>query len=149
MELVNPANSVAFQKKSLYLRKELKPKQLSGNTLRYVLKFHKYEFLLILLTVLSSQIAVCWVNTWKFSAFLVVICYQTFILNLQLALSMNEKLFREKDRVHRIHQIYDLRAAGLPGPRSGILCKEFSPFFKRGWFFGQKYFILCFREKQE
>ena len=58
MELVNPANSVAFQKKSLYLRNELKPKQLSGNTLRYVLKFHKYEFLLILLTVLSSHSSV-------------------------------------------------------------------------------------------
>ena len=67
----------------------------------------------------SVLIAVCWVDTWKFSAFWVVICYQTFILNLQLALSTNEKLFREKHRVHRIHQIYDLRAAGLPGPRSG------------------------------
>ena len=119
MELVNPANSVAFQKKSLYLRKELKPKQLSGNTLRYVLKFHKYEFLLILLTVLSSHSSVL-SKYLKILSFLVIICYQTFILNLQLALSTNEKLFREKHRVHRIHQIYDLRAAGLPGPRSGF-----------------------------
>ena len=120
MELVNPANSVAFQKKSLYLQKELKPNQLSGNTLRDLRKFHKYKFCWFYWQF-SVLIAVCWVNTWKFSAFLVVIYYQTFILNLQLALSTNEKLFREKHRVHRIHQIYDLRAAGLPGPRSELM----------------------------